>query len=31
MVYNDGNKNYYLKEFDTMTEKLVRGRLMVVN
>lgn len=29
--YNDGSKNYYLKEFDPLVEKLTKGRLMIVN
>lgn len=29
--YNDGHKNFYLKESDPLAEKLVKGRLMVVN
>jgi hypothetical protein len=29
--YNDGSKNYYLKEFDPLIEQLTKGRLMVVN
>ena len=29
--YNDGSKNFYLKESDPMIEKLVKGRLMAVN
>ena len=27
--YNDGNKNYYLKESDSLVEKLTRGRMVV--
>lgn len=29
--YNDGSKNYYLKEFDPLVTQLNKGRLMVVN
>ena len=29
--YNNGTENFYLKESDSLTEKLVRGRLIVVN
>lgn len=29
--YNDGSKNFYLKESDPMIEKLIKGRIMAVN
>ena len=28
--YNDGIKNYYLKESDSLVSSLIRGRIMVV-
>jgi len=27
--YNDGSKNYYLKEYDSLVEKLTKGRIVV--
>lgn len=29
--YNDGSKNFYLKDYDPMVKQLTKGRLMVVN